>query len=178
MLTTLDNKCNSNVERQCRKNEDPSSEKELNLILRSQKQLWPIHKTNLYDAMQTVNAFRNSLNFRKKTLPSLLVSYNEAGTMKTFIVADSIHVRCNNDSRVVLGYLMQFIGCYYCLLFYYLSVVTHGCRKRKRREAIAPFSFFIFQNDIQKVPFYRILPLAKNNSGARDCTCLVSVALL
>ncbi|CAK8672715.1 unnamed protein product [Clavelina lepadiformis] len=93
MLTTLDNKCNSNVERQCRKNEDPSSEKELNLILRSQKQLWPIHKTNLYDAMQTVNAFRNSLNFRKKTLPSLLVSYNEAGTMKTFIVADSIHVR-------------------------------------------------------------------------------------
>ncbi|XP_076807532.1 uncharacterized protein LOC143450751 isoform X2 [Clavelina lepadiformis] len=116
MLTTLDNKCNSNVEWQCRKNEDPSSEKELNLILRSQKQLWPIHKTNLYDAMQTVNAFRNSLNFRKKTLPSLLVSYNEAGTMKTFIVADSIHVRCNNDSRVVLGYLMQFIGCYY---YYY-----------------------------------------------------------
>ncbi|CAK8682394.1 unnamed protein product [Clavelina lepadiformis] len=50
--------------------------------------------------MQTVNAFRISLNSRKKTLPSLLVSYNEAGTMKTFIVADSIHVRCNNDSRV------------------------------------------------------------------------------
>ncbi|CAK8686954.1 unnamed protein product [Clavelina lepadiformis] len=58
-------------------------------------------------------AFRISLNSRKKTLPSLLVSYNEAGTMKTFIVADSIHFRCNNDSRVVLGYLMQLIGCYY-----------------------------------------------------------------
>ncbi|CAK8697232.1 uncharacterized protein LOC143452885 [Clavelina lepadiformis] len=113
MLTTLDNKCDSNVERQCRKTEDPSSEKELNLILRSQKQLWPIRKTNLFDAMQTVNAFWIILNSRKKTLSSLLVSYNEAGTMKTFIVADSIHVRCNNDSRVVLGYLMQLIGYYY-----------------------------------------------------------------
>ncbi|XP_076809908.1 uncharacterized protein LOC143452735 isoform X1 [Clavelina lepadiformis] len=58
-------------------------------------------------------ALRITLNSRKKTPPSLLVSYNEAGTMKTFIVADSIHVRCNNDSRVVLGYLMQLIGCYY-----------------------------------------------------------------
>ncbi|CAK8679816.1 unnamed protein product [Clavelina lepadiformis] len=94
MLTTLDNKCNSNVERQCHETEDPSPEKELNLFLRSQKQLWPTRKTNLFDAMQTVNAFRISLNSRKKTLPSLLVSYNEAGTMKTFIVADSIHFRC------------------------------------------------------------------------------------
>ncbi|CAK8670993.1 unnamed protein product [Clavelina lepadiformis] len=64
MLTTLDNKCDSNVERQC-------------------------HETK---------ASRITLNSRKKTPPSLLVSYNEAGTMKTFIVADSIHVRCNNDA--------------------------------------------------------------------------------
>ncbi|XP_076808784.1 uncharacterized protein LOC143451900 isoform X1 [Clavelina lepadiformis] len=93
--------------------QDPSSEKKLNLFLRSQKQLWPTRKTNLFHAIQTVNALRITLNSRKKTPPSLLVSYNEAGTMKTFIVADSIHVRCNNDSRVVLGYLMQLIGCYY-----------------------------------------------------------------
>ncbi|CAK8683896.1 unnamed protein product [Clavelina lepadiformis] len=97
MLTTLDNKCNSNVERQCHETEDPSPEKEVNLFLRSQKQLWPTRKTNLFDAMQTVNAFRISLNSRKKTLPSLLVSYNEAGTMKTFIVADSIHFRYRSE---------------------------------------------------------------------------------
>ncbi|XP_076803023.1 uncharacterized protein LOC143447008 isoform X2 [Clavelina lepadiformis] len=136
MLTTLDNKCNSNVERQCRKTEDPSSEKELNLILRSQKQLWPIRKTNLFDAMQTVNAFRISLISRKKTLPSLLVSYNEAGTMKTFIVADSIHFRCNNDSRVVLGYLMQLIGCYY----YYYSRMPEEEGQRGHR----PLFFLYF----------------------------------
>ncbi|XP_076817732.1 uncharacterized protein LOC143463207 [Clavelina lepadiformis] len=113
MLTTLDNKCDSKFERQCHETEDPSSEKKLNLFLRSQKQLWRTCKTNLFHAMQTVNALRITLNSRKKTPPSLLVSYNEAGTMKTFIVADSIHVRCNNDSRVVLGYLMELIGCYY-----------------------------------------------------------------
>ncbi|XP_076820816.1 uncharacterized protein LOC143466093 [Clavelina lepadiformis] len=98
MLTTLDNKCDSNVERQCHETKDPSSEKKLNLFLRSQKQLWPTRKTNLFHAMQTVNASRITLNSRKKIPPSLLVSYNEAGTMKTFIVADSIHVRCNNDA--------------------------------------------------------------------------------
>ncbi|CAK8690372.1 unnamed protein product [Clavelina lepadiformis] len=74
VLTTLDHKCNSNVERQCHETEVPSSEKELHLFLRSQKQLRPSHETNLFDGMQTVNACWISLNSRKKTPPSLLVS--------------------------------------------------------------------------------------------------------
>ncbi|XP_076818766.1 uncharacterized protein LOC143464715 [Clavelina lepadiformis] len=122
MLTTLDKIFNSNVERQCDETEDPSQQDELNLFLRLQKQLQPTRKTNLFDTIQTVDAFRINLNSRKKTPPSLLVSYNEAGTMQAFIVADSIHITCNNDSRVVLGYLMQLIGCYYAWQLQYPKV--------------------------------------------------------